>query len=1246
MKKVILLFLCFSFLFSISIDRPWDQDYWANQNQYIMTFLSYEVWNSNKMHEVLEGLSLEEISDLDNEEFSDAIINYNSATYSDSQCTLLGERAFSTYLILSPEIILMELTYKQITESTITECASYSTYWRNTMNSALDSLENYYGELENGCSYANSIYYDMDYSGLCDYSQEECDDLEEVVNNCNGDYYFGEFSEIYTVKELVNELENKLQEEKPVLSEYKESMDILSSGLIAEINSMANEGKENLELNKQEFTLLKNEVSSLENKASAKYSELEKHNLDKITSGSIISGYLEEEVISIPLEFELIKENLESADGLVEEAKIYYSLENKNYLKNSIENLKYAKEVYADSYDELDFLESEVIDIVETKKMEAQETMNLFMNKVGSTVLDSKTELLFAYAEEYYFYAEDGDRYGDKYFYYREAIKYTNLAEISFGTYSGEEELVFFSELSSLKLLINNAENDELSMEYEKQMSGYLEDHPDASMIGVIDELIEGIISKAELRYSYLEEERKEIRDLIEISEEDFGYFLSVLEEKEQNIFISSKIDYLNGIGRLKELEESYSEIKEEILFEINNVLPSKLGLKQSVWINDCGVGENCEVRLEIEISNPYNLLLESPKVPVSLPFELMLYKSNVEIGEEHLNDVTVDDETLNLYFYEIKPLQTYYLSISKNTILILIEELELNSIGNPDGSANLEYEYSLDSLYDVSYPIVPSISGELKKIELDGVPVNYDEERIQTTLSEGKHELFVKTFMEDAFSIEKTSVYATEIGLKKKVNYDLEITPKIDLDKASLVLDEGFNDEVEDLSVISYSGNTIKNKKATNSGQYSFDIYDLKTDETAIVRVEYLVDDPSNYLEEELEKIELKDLSEENQELLDEINDAIANNDSTTAIKKIKELENAIEKEEQALNKLQTKFDSALSIIEEEISEIEELINQNISIEDEFITKLEFRKSELEEILDSYSGISEENLTILEDVDEKWMGKEIKNFIKRMYSEYNEIKSQLIELDFVDEIREELYNFEDNLMELEVTQDLEKVPEILNSLEYFEGYLEEKLSSLEGNRDEKKQEFYDLRDSILSYMELYELQYSDAEDSEFEYLFSYNPGEIESKLEETEEDLEDFSSEELEQELEQIRAIESSVEEVLDYVETESKRRVREIEMLYTSMELEEQEKEKIDNAILKLNQMIGEERYVAVLKGSELLLKGEYDFGEEEEGEMILLAVTIFLIVIMVIYLLKDKLPLKKKKGKELKKLERVEE
>ena len=330
MKKLILLFLIIPLLFSLSFERPWNYDYWLQKNPHIMKTIFFEIWNTEEMHGTMLSLKLENLSELDNEKLADAIESYGLAKDSKKQCEIIGECAFNPYMITNSKKIILELSYKEITESTITQCLAYPAHWKNTMNYALDALEEYYLGMENSCEYSNAVYYEMDYSGLCDYAPEECKEILQIHNNCNGIYYFGEFIGIYEVDEYVETVGEEIKGDKPIVSTYYDVMVISSSSMVENILFYSQEGKEKLQLKEQELEILKKDTMLQKNKANSKYSGLEKHNLEKISSGSAISYYLEDEIISIPSEFESVGENIEYANQLVEYSNIYYSSKNKN----------------------------------------------------------------------------------------------------------------------------------------------------------------------------------------------------------------------------------------------------------------------------------------------------------------------------------------------------------------------------------------------------------------------------------------------------------------------------------------------------------------------------------------------------------------------------------------------------------------------------------------------------------------------------------------------------------------------------------------------------------------------------------------------------------------------------------------------------------------------------------------------------------------------------------------------------
>ncbi|MDD5022652.1 MAG: hypothetical protein PHU63_00595 [Candidatus ainarchaeum sp.] len=1240
MKRIILFLLFFSLMFAQSneFERPWEYKSWRYENENILIFLDNELWNSEEFHTVLEDLDLENVESR-SIEVEKARYNYYLAIEAIDSCRLIGDKAFSYKMITAPHEITIELSLYEASDKIISECVSYPKFWKRTMNHSINALEEEYEKVVGYCIDAEEIYLDLEYAGICEYDYSYCSKIKELYLNCVGESSVGKFSPIYDVIRTAQEIKKKIFYQKPDVKEYSYIMNLIYSLNENEIDKFLFDSS-NIFMNlEQEKNVKLYDLNAEKDRIDKKYSEMKNWNIEKIKSGSTIEGYLGEEVSYIPEMFYKIGEDIQSNKEEIDIAIIYYNDKNQGYLKNTLNIFEMCYNEYEKIDLELYILEEEIKEVVNEKKLESEDKINYFVALYDSKLLTSKTKLMLSYAEENYYNGEKSSKYGDKYFYYRESVRYINLAKSYQEKDSGEEEAFFISELNKIKIMINNAKTDGIDVGYEEQIVLNMEKSNMIDAVDILQEIRNGLIEKARMKYSYLEKERKEIRRLISISLGELEYYFPLMDNTEKDAFSNDgKIDYEKAIGKLDTISDFYYEIKAEIVYKLEKILLGNIEKKYDVYVRKCELGKNCEIVIDIELYNRYNISKKNYMMETQLPFEMTLYKSNIVSGYEYINDIVVEGKTLSIYFSEINPEQNYYIVFEKNQSAIEIKKMEYSAIGKSDGTADITYEYSITAKDNLGVVELPQYLGDLKWIKVNGIEIG---KSIQT-IEKGNNIIEFETFVSDAFSYEKKNIVVYSIGTTEKVSYEFEIIPKVDLTRIAVVIDEGQSESVKNLNIVSYSGHQIKNKKAMEIGRIYLELENLKKEENAVLKIEYIIDNSKEYVSNKLREMENVVSEEKEIEILQEVEDALDANETSAALKKIKELESIIEKKNNEEYKLQLKYQTLIKEIKNEIKDLEKCIGD--THDDEFIEKMKIRKGELEEILKEVNEFSVENTEILESVDNKWLSKESANFLKRMYKDLNSLKKQVIEEEIVWNISNEIQLLEQRIMEFEIKGDLELIEQILEHKEKVELFLSENENKKLSEKNEVITKINEEYNEINELIDNYEKQYNGAKGSYFEELFKYKPKDIRTEIGSLDKILKGSNEDIVIKETEWEK-ISKEMNQVMEYLNGESKRRISQIESLFLSMDMEENEKKEMQNAIYKLKEMDSKGEYISVLKACEKIVNGEYTIENDDFSRNVLLIVTILFIVAMTIYLLKDRIKFGKKENKEIKKLKRAE-
>ena len=1249
---LILLSSFFSLSNAGSITTPWEHDYWTESNSNILFIFGLECWiNISKMDNSLTQLDLNYLHSVSGDDsFLNVLNNYNYAELYKDKCN----ENINSVINPPPNIYIIEPTFYTIflllkVNDIYEDCAvNYPFYWRNTMTLSIDILNKQYSNFKDKCDSINNNYLLINDSGLCDYYPQDCKSLKSISKNCNGNYYYGDYSNLSNIKVYFSEISEAVKTDAPNMSTYPKITSLTSSNTIEEMDSVLTVTQNNLKNREDECNLLLKDTVEKGDGVETHLDSLNNENLYKIKSGSKIGKYLGGGISSISSDFDSFLEQENNINSNVDKISYLVSHKENNFLYYCFNNLTEDKNNYLDLTDELNLFDKTILDVVESKKDEAEQNLDNFDKEYSSKILTTEAINFISGAKSEFEAGHISNKYGDKYYHFRECVKNVNLAKMSMKEYDGNDELLFYSELSDLKNLIKNAKKDDLNVDYEEQLLVYLDKYGKPEFVGIIDKTKQGIIEKARAKYSSLPSTKKEIDDLISISDEDFGYYSSFLKDKEEGVFTSKinldgtfEINYLTGIGKLKELKENYNDVYEEIMFKIKDVVPKKMNINNEFEVSSCSLSGLCNIRESVEVYNPYNIKLNGTKISINLPngIDVKFYKHNIIYGYEFISDLTLFEGELNLYFNNILPEKKYYIQLFGNGTVFTVTKSDISSKGNPDGSAELNYDYSINSKYKVNgiYLNDGDIFGEINNLKLNGISAEWNSNNLNVVVPKGHSTLNIQSFLSDAFDIIKNQTTSTSVGTTIKVEYELNILPKIELDKVSIVLDDGYNSNVRSLSVLSYSGATIKNKKSGANGKYSFDVVGLKTGDRAKLKVSYIVDDSLQYVSDELVKIDKDSLDENGLSVLSEVNLSLIANDSKTAIVKLKELEHIIDKDKQSKSKIKDENTKLKEELNSEMENINNLLDKNSTegLNDDFITKLKVRKTELENVLDDNSGVSEENNSILNQVDKKWMNREGKKFSKRMYERYNKIKDELISLNVDKNVSKNLTEIENNLIKFDMDKKLGSVDEIIKSLDSLQEYIDNLNLGENQKNSLMKNNLIGLKEDILQNLSSYKQEYDYSKNinsKNFIGLFKFNPSQINSELSKlTTKSIDKFSNKNIKYKISTFEKYKNGINGVLSYLKGESERRISELKTLFSSMDLSDEDKVKFEKSLSKLEEMNKEGKYIAVMNGAELLLNKHNTQDQNIFGDYIWLISLIIISaisLIVLLYLMRDKL------------------
>ncbi len=733
--------------------------------------------------------------------------------------------------------------------------------------------------------------------------------------------------------------------------------------------------KEEMRKKEKEYSTLKewnkNKIKEIEKEIN----NLEKENIQYITESEEINKENLGDVSRVDEDLKDIKREIKRINEMEEENEFNYSIKNKNYLKNSInneniikENLEMIKEDIISLDDEIDDVLNNIKERVDTKKEEVK-------NK-------NYDENYYNEAEKFYEKAIYEEKRGDKYKYYLNAYIYYEKAEENKGDEYIEE---------SMEKIFKRAEKDGINVDLQRRLWA---SYSDKEKIERYEEIKNEIVDEAKIIYGDLKEKRKKVWNYLDICDNCENEKTKV-ETMEKGIVIGGIINYYNGLGKLKEMEDVYGKVLDNLKKNIKE-MEKEIIVSNKI---DYGFGEidnYTTITSTINLFNPTNILFKNITKKVKSK-EAFSYGDLVD--KKDINSIYYGNSYLYITLKEIKPKETKTIQLTKKEVVCYSSGKEEENIGIDKDIYNyinktFYCEKQLESIY---------IPGDYNEVYLDNKRIGSGIDIIKITKSNHKLKYYL---LEERIIEYKEEEGGREINEIEYYNKNITINSPKDLDyyKTSIYIP----DEAKNLQIYAIDGETVEYKNNEIKVKNIIKNKDIK------IIIKYQIFNLSSWINKKINELEVMSLSEENKDKLEEIK----NNNYTNEEKynKIIEIINSENKEKRKVNEIKKE-------IEEELEKIGDIKGNST-----FAKLLEKRKNKL------YKLKEEGDINKLEEYDKNWLKKAIANEKKELYRKVNEIKKKIykcktnISTSDIDELKinisyaekgEKLVNIEEKINEI-----------------------------------------------------------------------------------------------------------------------------------------------------------------------------------------------------------------------------------
>ncbi len=1208
MKSIVWLLLILSL--SSAFNEPWKNQTWLYSNPHIWHFGFDYWWNMPALDKTLTSINIEELNKLPvngsiNSSLIQAAQNIEKAKKDRNDCELGLFGSLITQF--KPEVSFFAAFYA------IPSCLDYKDRWVNSVYYSLASLEQSTIKAQESIERARQEYLTIKFMGLCNIS-ENCAELQDAFDSV--DYKLSEhkYGKYPTVVNYSNQIEYNLFAPVPDLSLFSSSMKLIwdKGGIISSFNSAYDLALSTQIQAEKDFITITKSAEGRKSLATLALKKIDDEKLSLITTSPKSS--FSHDATSISERFATLQKDLAKMNYYLDDGKLERGRTNKqDYLANAIGLVSEADNGYEEISSKIPELESNALMVVDQKKQEADGEISETKNYLNSKTSTGSVSL-YEQAKKAFDEGESENIQGYKFVSFSKAAALSRAARIA-PNYQDDSKLS--ASLASLSDLINRAEKDQINVITEKESLDILKSISSYSVVNYLNDLTKNLISKARSKYeSDLLTARKRVYEKLSLAGPGAADLYTDVANYEKGLFDGDALIFPDSIGSLKKLQSDYAATEKTLDSYMAEIVGNSLSTKASPLIGNVILDEPAEIKLDVVLSNPYQYNATKPSVKIST-IEIPFLYSDITSGKEHIQSVRSASDGLIIIFDQVRGFETKRVIFEKTTIIAHTKKNESKVTGIGYGSA--QFSSTTTFSLDIDIPSLYLPDGD-QGVLIDGLAPHH-------SLSAGVHTLSIDKIV-DGYEEREQNHHVYPLGTNSKVEYDIVITPKLDLETVPLFIQIQNDSRISSFGIVAVTGEMIKEKNTLSDTVFTAKVSSLKKDRPTTIRVSYLVENTKSLVDDQIVQFNSINLSAEGKQLLEQAKIQAVTGNYTKALELLEKTRSLSTSEEQQASKTDTKYQALNKKLESELAALDLALNST-SLSDPFIEKLKSREKELQKLSGEIEPLNTTAKTeMLDKVDWTWASDQVNIMKKQVYKDYNDLKERFY-LSGNSSTPESFTLFESTLNTLESGGRLEYAIKTLEALEKVrETVLQAEVENQNG-KNQMQSILDDLQSHVTKISDHYSKQASIAKGTAYSSTFT----EID-KTPTLFKEAKDSISKDKRLFWVKIDVINQSaikMQGILDSLEEDAAIKISLIEPL-----IKEDQKEKL----AAIKDMMKNGDYVNALRAASALSK-EFD-SKKDDNTMIILGITAFAIMGGIAFHIFTQKPVKK----ELRKLPSMKE
>ncbi|MBI5227411.1 hypothetical protein HY988_02370 [Candidatus Micrarchaeota archaeon] len=1222
-KFLVLLIVLFSITHSVSFERPWTDQFWLNTNPNIYGaggVLGQATmgwwWNTDGFEKSLNTLNLNHVSELPiadgetNSRVGDAIRHRNQFFYILSICRI-------------PKVIAQQQA-----------CIGYDNEWRYTVDSSLSALEASEAIAQSTITGGKTAYQQLVFTGLCDRAythsgNEYCSSTKLLIDQLNESSISG--LPVFIKNNDAN-LSIGLLKPLPDMSAYSTSMSYIwgENGTIASYGGISKKLTESKAEAESEFKSLHANSISTQKEVEVKITNLDNQRLNLITVAPKSFHAGDFNTVSSDLATAKDKKT-ELAAAIVQADLSYAGTTIEGYLGKSVTSMADINKNYDALSSRLDQLLKNAQVAVDDQRTEAQEEIDLTAKEISSSKPNSESSKFYSEAIADLKKGDQETLIGYQFRYYYQAAAEARAARNP----NGGTELTNTVSLAEFKRLIDNAKRDEINVVAEDATYYALEANLKSAVQSTLTDSIATIIDKARIKYDDdLLSTRARIMDKLGAGGPALSDLYTEMANAEKGVFLKSgAIDYPNAIGKLKTLSSNYVKIEDEANLAIDSVIANQMSVNTKVLTGLVALDQPTELTVDVILQNPREYSANKVTVPITLDKLVVFDYSNILQGAEGISQLRSSGKGLTLIIDHVAPFEQRRVIISKKEVISHTDKTATSAYGVGNSLARVQQNITFNLDYDIARLEAP-VNGE---ISVDGraYPNSIG------PLKEGKHTLSSSYKITDAYTETAGNVQVYTIGTTSSLDYDITITPRIDLDYVDIFADVENGSSVSDFHLTSLTWEAIKNEKKVTDSKYSARVFGLTKDHATIIRVSYKIKNTPAFVQNEIDQLKAANPQPDPLSHITAAQTALDTGNAQEALREVEIARTLMQNEGKKNAALENKYSALRSYVVGEIGSLDGALS-SANTSGTIIDQFSARKSVLEKTLSSLEVLSlEEKVNTLSKIDQNWVSKQITAFKKDGHKEYVDLSETYYLLDKV--IPKEFSEFDSDYNRLDASNDPKDAVALQVALNSVRAFVAAQKVLHGDDPATKKTALNQLTSDANSISAAYSAQLSRAKGTPFESMFVVNPKTVDTQINDANAALSKDSNI-FWAKMSVLNKSARQMADTLAVLKKESETKLVLFEKMIAEGNFDEQKKAALGAKLTEMKSLVSAGDYVNALRSASLI-SDELAPNQKKDNNMLLLGLAgIAVLAAAGVYLYQQQKE-KKEEGKTFRKLGRVE-